>query len=265
MFKKTHFIIGYQGNKREECPEILKYINENDGLKDIKIISEPYAGTASLSCYISKLYPKKYKYILNDTDEDLIRLYNILKDEEQLKKFIEEINKFCFKENGDFLTKEEYLKIENKFNKWFIHRKYCSLRPGLYPIQKKPNKLKIDEILKLEIIRFLKNEDVEFSNRDGVEFIKENEENKDIIFFLDPPYLLSHNSTYYQLPEYERDNNIYEYFFKNNDKIKFKFFIVVEDSWIIKLLFSNYKKTSYNKSYSNFKKKKTIHAIYSNF
>jgi site-specific DNA-adenine methylase len=262
MFKKNHFIIGYQGNKRGECKEILDYIIDKKGLKDIQTIAEPYAGTSALSCYISKLYPKKYKYILNDTDEHLINLYNILKDEEQLRDFINEINNLVFLENGDFIKKEDYLKIENPFYKWFIHRKFYSLRPGLYPIQKKPVKLNIENILKLEIIRFLKNEDVELSHMDGVEFIK-TRNNNDIIFILDPPYLLSHNSTYYELPLINK--NIYEYFYLNKNKINFKFLFIVENSWIIKLLFEEFNNYSYKKKYSNFEKKTTTHAIYSNF
>ena len=47
---------------------------------------------------------------------------------------------------------------------------------------------------------------------------------------------------------------------KNNAFIAF----ILEDIFIIKLLFQKYKTYKYNKNYNGFNKKKTIHSIYIN-
>ena len=83
MAGRTHFVMSYPGNKRTEIKEILKDID----LSNIKYIVEPFCGTSALSYAISKMYPNKFKYVLNDNNDKLIKLYEIMKDEHKTKMF----------------------------------------------------------------------------------------------------------------------------------------------------------------------------------
>ena len=47
---------------------------------------EPFCGTSAMSVSLSMKYPKRFKYILNDFDENLIALYNMMNNAEELKK-----------------------------------------------------------------------------------------------------------------------------------------------------------------------------------
>ena len=67
---KNHFIFSYAGNKRNEVEQIFDKID----LKDIDTIIEPFCGSSAMSYYLSTLYPKKFKYILNDNSKEI---YNI--------------------------------------------------------------------------------------------------------------------------------------------------------------------------------------------
>jgi len=133
---RNHFIIPYIGNKREEVETI--YNNIKNYIDDKKIIIEPFCGTSAISYYISLKQPKKYKYILNDHDKNLMDLYKIMTDEEALKNFIDEINIRCW-EDDNFIDKETYLNLINKDDVygWFIKNKIYNRLPGLYP---PPNK-----------------------------------------------------------------------------------------------------------------------------
>ena len=70
---KNHFYMGYAGNKRNEIPFIYDYLN----FDNITTIIEPYAGTCSISYYIST---KKsgLKYILNDNNKYLLEMFYFL-------------------------------------------------------------------------------------------------------------------------------------------------------------------------------------------
>ena len=258
---KNHFIFGYAGNKRMECEKIYNLFNEHKILENKEYIIEPFCGTSAISCYISMKHPKKYKYILNDNNENLIELYKILNDDEQLKIFIEKINNLCFNDKNirddKFINKDEYISIINNDDiyGWFITNKYYNIRPGLYPVNYKLKKLNYEDIIKLGIVKFLKEEDIKFYNIDGIDIIKKYEGDKNLLI-LDPPYLHSTNS-FYRDPKL----NIYEYLYFNN-KIK-NIIAILNDFWVIDLLFRKYKKLSYEKIYQ-ITKKKTIHNIYYN-
>ena len=110
------------------------------------------------------------------------------------------------------------------------------------------------------IVNFLRNEDVEILNIDGLELINQYEDNKEVLFFIDPPYIQSCNMFYLNpgIKIYEWVYNI-DLQFKNSTYI-----FCLENMWIIQILFKKYKLlTSYNKKYSNHKTNQTIHAVYS--
>jgi site-specific DNA-adenine methylase len=253
---KNHFIFPWNGNKRMEVENIVEKINLSD---DITTVIEPYCGSSAFSVYLSKLYPKKYKYIINDIDENLIKLYNYIKnDDQKIQDLINDVMK-------SIKNKDDYLKIisksyENKFISWFISNKIYNVRPGLYNLNYKYNDEKKLKFKDYEIFKFLIDEDVEILNIDGIDLIKKYFESEKNLIFIDPPYLDSCNDFYSD----KRNTNIYEYI-SNNNLIKKKSFIllVLEETWIIKLLFKNYFSVRYSKVYQ-FSKKKTFHILITN-
>lgn len=253
---KNHFFTSYFGNKRNECGNIYEQLNNK--LDDVEYIIEPFCGSSAISYYISLKHPKKFKYILNDNNKHLMECYKIFKDEIKLNKFIDDLNKLVVG-----LNKEKYLSIikENTPEGWFIkHKLYC-IRPGLYPIDydlKKNKDFKI--LLDTPIINFLRTEDIEFKNGDAVQLISQYKDNDKALIILDPPYVQLNNDFYL-----EGDTNIYEYLYSNNIKdMNSKILLILEDNWIIKLLFPDTVKQTYNKIYQT-NKKKTSHIIVSNF
>jgi site-specific DNA-adenine methylase len=248
---KNHFIMSYSGNKRDEVETIINYINLN-----VETIVEPYCGTSAMSCYISTIYPLKYKYILNDNNNEIIKLYNLMKDETELNEFIDNINKLCFDENNNFISKEKYKDLINLggLNGWFIGRKFYNITSGLYPI-KPPAKLNKDNINNLPIIKFLRTENITITNNDAIETIKNNN-NINTLILCDPPYLDTHNKTYYN----NYNMNIYEWF-TFNKSILINCYFILENMWIIKLLFRDCEINEYDKTYSGHKKKKVKHCV----
>ena len=246
---KNHFIIPYAGNKREEVEEVYKILLDNKALnEDIKIILEPYCGTSALSYYISTLNPKKYKYILNDNCQELIEIYQIMQDNDKLKEFIDKINNMCFIDDV-FICKEKYTKILNEKTvySYFIKNKYYNIRPGIYQINNSTKRLEFDKVLKIPILHFLQTEDITFTSKNALEILLENN-NKNCLSLLDPPYLSASNDMYEN-----SFTNIYEWVFYNK-KILINSCFILENIWIIKLLFTSCKIIEYNKTYRGKKK-----------
>ena len=253
---KNHFIFGYFGNKRNEVEKIYDNIN----LDKITTIIEPFCGSQAFSYYIYTKHPNKFKYVLNDNDHRLIELMNLLKDVDKTKEFENNINKILFPNEDEIpLTKEQYMNIEEPLYKYFIHHKYKSIRPSLYPTKS------IDSIKKINLsdhpfIKFIRNEDVIYTCRDGLDIYDEYKNKKDCLMFIDPPYLMSENGWYKNAKL-----NIYEYLSKNEiKKEKSKIYLCLEANWIIKLLFKNHNTIYYEKKYNNNKHRQTEHILISN-
>jgi 16S rRNA G966 N2-methylase RsmD len=186
----------------------------------------------------------------------LINLYDVGSKEEELDKLVLKLNEFS-KDNN----KEKYNKIikEDKFENWFYKNKFYCLKPGLYPIDEKRQKTNFSNIKKAPIIKFLMEEDIELYEEMGEDLIELYKNNTKALIFLDPPYLQSCNDFYL-----ESRVNIYEYLSINTiDKMEATILLCLENNWIIKLLFNNFIKSSYNKKYE-MTKKRTTHLIISN-
>ena len=250
---KNHFFFPYTGNKREEVEIITKQIESK--LDNIETIVEPFCGSAAFSYYISSKYPNKYKYVLNDNDNNLIELLNTVKDTTKFNKLVDELSKAL--ENID---KEKYLTIikQKTFLSYVLSHFVYALRPGLFPT--KDRKIKsIDNFTKAPIVNFLRNEDITISNIDAGEIFKMYNNQKTTLIFLDPPYIEVENGNY-KNPVF----NIYEHLYYNPIKNEEAFIVLVlELTWIIKMLFKDEVKYTYEKIYRN-THKKTTHAIISN-
>ena len=78
--------MAYAGNKRNEVEGLYNEIK--DQLNDIETIIEPFCGSSVFSYYLSLKHPKNFKYILNDNNKKLIKIYKIMKDEDLMNDFI---------------------------------------------------------------------------------------------------------------------------------------------------------------------------------
>lgn len=249
---KNQYFMSYPGNKRNEVNNIESILN----IDGISAVVEPYCGSCAISYYLWTKYPN-LKYILNDNNQYLKELYDICRDDAKIEKFEKDFNDQMNYIDND---KTRYLEVVKKkdFVSWFIGHKYFNLRPGLFPQGKPMNKtIKINQF---PIYNFFRSANIEYTCTDAFEIYNKYKNDDDKIIILDPPYFSSYNDFYY-----DNSLNIYEYFYNNNiDKEKARIYLVLENSWIIKLLFANNKKhDEYNKQYQT-SKKKTSHIIISN-
>jgi site-specific DNA-adenine methylase len=218
-------------------------------------------GSCALSYYLSTMHPKKFKYIINDTDENLITLVTIMKDKEKLTQFTATINEVV----KTILDKESYNKLtkknDDKFLGWFISNLIYNFHAGLYNPKYKP---RVYDFSNIGIVQFLQNENVVILNKDGYQVFTDNMNDKTTLMFIDPPYLMSQNLQY-NLTNTIGYGNIYEYCSENNIKtLKSRILFCLEDNWIIRLLYKKHIKTTHVKQYST-TRKKTNHLIIANF
>ena len=250
---KNQFFFPYAGNKRNEVQNLLTYI-ESCNFDNIKTIIEPFCGTSALSYYISTKYPHKFNYILNDSNNKLIEFYKLVQDEEAFRQFNIDLNVKV----QTIINKDIYMEIknENTLISWFIMNKVCSYCPGLYKLNYKAKEY---DLLSCPIVQFLRNENIQFSNTDGSEILTRYQNDSHSVIFIDPPYL-SNCNTFYK----NHCTNIYEFIHNHPiNKMNALIILVLEDNWIIKLLFSNDIKETYNKQYEK-SRKKTTHLLISN-
>jgi hypothetical protein len=247
---KNHFYIPYAGNKRNEINIFYNNIN----FDNIGTIVEPYCGSCAMSYYIWTKKPN-LKYILNDANTFLKDMYDIIKDDDRCLEFETNINNLIssFKNN-----KNKYLEVIDKQKTlygWFIANKIYSIRPGLFPKDKNyKEQIKLSDY---PIYNFFKNGNIEFTSEDGLVCYAKYKNDETNLLLLDPPYINSCNYFYNNI-----DNNTYEYFYKNHiNKEKAKIYLILEDIWIIRLLFNeNPKLETYEKKYE-MTKKKTNHIV----
>ena len=222
---KNHFIMSYAGNKRNEVADLVKELD----FDKITTIVEPYCGTAAFSWYVSTLYPGKFRYVLNDNSDELQELYRIMQNETLFEKLIADATAL-----NEGLTLEKYKKIKAKkdFMAWFYANTSYNFRVGCYPITGPKNYEKIRDA---PIIQFLRNENVQFTQLDGVAVYEKYKTDPDVLLFLDPPYISSCNDFYSAA-----SGNIYEYLFVHSiDEERAKIVLILENIWIIQLLFKD--------------------------
>ncbi len=90
---------------------------------------------------------------------------------------------------------------------------------------------------------------------DAIKVYEQFKNNKECIIIMDPPYVSTTTNFYY-----DYNMNIYEYLYNNNiTNEKAKIYLILENIWIIKLLFQhNFILFEYDKQYIQSRKKKTI-------
>ena len=254
---KNHFYISYTGNKREE----VETIYNNLDFEGIDTIIEPFCGSQAMSYYIS-LNKKGLKYIFNDNNKLLKEMYEIMIDDEKIKEFEKLFNETL---NYIYNDKEKYNEVVNRHGtqsllSFFISHKVYTFRPFICPpINNREWNYKIN-LKTCPIYNFYKNNDIEFYDDDWLKIYLKYKDCSNCLFLFDPPYLSTCNDFYL-----DSSVNVYEYFFNNPiDKEKAKIYLILENIWIIKLLFKNNEFIIYNKNYNGYKKKKAEHIIIKN-
>ena len=255
---KNHFLISYAGNKKDETADIIEAIN----FDKIENIIEPFCGSSAISYNIWLKYGDKFKYFLNDYDEELINVYNLLKE-----KDVEEIENEVNKIKDEIKTKDDWIKKLNEYKQtkniflYIFFIKYSSMgRLGFYKKEKIPKiKFKISEEQK-KFIKFIKEPYVEITNNDWLDVFNKYKDDKKSIFIFDPPYMFSENGFYLSK---KSENNVYEYFYKNT-KHKSNIYFILENIWINEAIFKNLKNIKTYKKMYELSKKKTEHIIYYN-
>lgn len=262
----NHFIIAYAGNKRKE----YQYFKSKVNLDNIENIIEPFAGSCAISFNIWLEYGDKFNYYLNDNCENIYDLYKLIRDEEP-QDILNKLNEIKQTING----KEDYNKLFKKnfknskqrdkdnfniFEYIVIHKGY-SIRVGLFNEKRfnKDAKIKFNK-LQLKFFEFLKSPNVFISLGDWSSIFDKFKDDDKSLIFLDPPYLQSCNDYYL-----DKTINIYEYLTKNNiDNFKSHIYLILEDNWIIKIIFNNNNAMmDYDKTYQQ-TKRKTTHILYKN-
>jgi hypothetical protein len=242
--------MSYNGNKRNEVPHIFPLLD----LTNITTIVEPFCGTCAFSFYVSLQKPN-LTYVLNDNNIYLKQMYDIIKNDQLLSNFENEVNTLI----DTIKNKEDYKTIVKKDDiiSWFIKNKYYCIHPGLYPADKE---FKHVIMQNHPIVNFFKNNNIIYTCDNAINIYKNYKNKQDALIFLDPPYINTSNSFYID-PEL----NIYEYLYNNNIQIEeASIYLILENIWIIQLLFKeNNQLFIYNKKYEK-SKKKTTHIIISN-
>lgn len=255
---KNHFLYSYNGNKKDESVNIIEAINF-DGIKNIV---EPFCGSSALSYNIWLKYGDKFKYFLNDYDENLFNVYKLLKENDA--EYIEnEINKI----KEQVQTKEDWTKKVNEYKEtknillYIFIKKYSNMgRFGFWCLKMPISKFKITDEQK-NFIKFIKESYVEIINNDWVDVFNKFKDDKKTIFIFDPPYMFSENGFYLSKKSH---NNVYEYFYKNTIKLKSHIYFILENVWINEAIFKNFKNIKTYKKMYELTKKNTEHIIYYN-
>ena len=248
----SQFIFSYPGNKRNE----FKFIKDSLKLDSIKNIIEPFCGTSSMSFNIWLEHKNKFNYYLNDNSKKLYNVYKLIKEEEP-NIILEKINSI----KNSIKNKDDFLKIyKSDYNiyEYITIQKISSFRFGLY---KEPTKTDFKFTkLQLQFFEFINSPNVFIFNDDWFNIFNNFKDDNESLILFDPPYLSLCND-YYE----NKTINIYEYLNKNNINIfKSHIYLILEDIWIIKLLFkTNNIICDYYKKYET-SKKETRHILISN-
>ena len=230
---KNHFIFSYVGNKRNETQNFINNIK----LDNIKNIIEPFCGSSAISFATWLEHQDKFNYHLNDSDKQLIEVYNIMKNEtiEEIENNVNEFSK-NIKNKDDWLY--ELKNNDRTIYSYIFFKKFSGLgRYGFYPNDKKNvYNFKITKETR-QFIEFLKQPYVHIAHGDWFEVFEPFKNDETALFMIDPPYIMSCNDFYS-----DRKLNMYQYFYDNKiESNKSHIYLILEDHWILRMLFANNK------------------------
>jgi len=251
--------ISRMGNKYRHIKHFINYIP-----KDYNTYIEPFVGSGSLLLYL-----KPKKWIINDLNNDIMNLWNIIKENpsyliNKLKLFANKYLKYTKHEDKIIFLKKETEKLNNmkeskdKTILWLILNKlsYMSVLQiindkYMYSRTNNPNNypgiFKINYYNLLNNINsYLNNSKGSIYNTDYKNILKKAKENDFI--FLDPPYIDFDNSGY-KYNKTEKLNNKFLIELRNEvkklDSKNIKWMMTQDDSKEVKEIFKEYKIRKY--------------------
>jgi site-specific DNA-adenine methylase len=258
------FILNYTGTKFLESKKLDTLNIDYD---KFDTIIEPFGGSFGFSRYLwSEKNLKNKKFIVYDVDKELIDFYNHVKNlliNNKFQEFIDEYNKI-----QDTIN-EKYVDIEKKYvcgadqkylrsfindieNKYLLYMtKHNVLNCVLKKSVKKEKLDFLDMIVKTEFIN------KQFEEIDITSFDKEK-----TLIYLDPPYMMTDNTTYKCKFGTDELNNIFQQIFKLLDENNTIF--VHQHNFLLDYILKKKMLLSYDKIYSA-TKRKTMHNVYGNF
>lgn len=256
MSNKNHFFYSYRGNKRNEANDII----DNMDFNNIDNIIETFCGSSAISFHIWMKYGDKFNYYLNDNSKSLMMIYDLFKNE-NLEKINEELANIDNQiSNKDEWNKHFKIAPETPYKELFYLKFSTFGRKGFYPMDRKAKKEFKPSITQELFIKFINAPYVFITCGDWFEVFDKHSNNPKSLIIFDPPYINTCNDFYL-----EKTLNVYQYFYDNKiETFKSHIYLILEDMWMIRLLFNNNKiLKKYDKKYE-LSKKKTSHIIIKN-
>ncbi len=175
MSLNTKPLFSYAGNKDKEWDEIDEVLPD---LTQITTVVEPFGGSFSLTRHLYSEYPE-IKFTVNDNDEQLISVYNTMKDPELNETVISELQQL-----EATITKKKYDEIKKKTD--VTNSLFCRLYGGMhgqFPLKQKCINYE-------KVASFTDYGEINFTCEDGYEMIDQCcKDDPQLFLFLDPPYV----------------------------------------------------------------------------
>lgn len=256
----NHFIISWGGNKRRE----FKYIENHLSLDNKINIIETFCGSSAISFNIWLKHGNKFNYYLNDLDDDLFKIYEVIKNDD-INELYDKLNSIISISNTKETFKEmvKLYKNDNDIYKRIALLQLAFRSNSLRGIDSKSlnkNNIKATKQKSL-FFDFIKSPNVFITNDDWYDCYNRHKDDNQSLFIFDPPYINSDNIHFYK--KTCRNLNIYDKLDEiKNDKASSIFIIEKIDK--IEELFKNWNiLIEYDKMYA-IKQRKTKHIVYSN-
>lgn len=219
--KNDRPLFSYAGNKDRE----MAYIHEclQPLLDGVGVVVEPFGGSFALTRHLHGGHPE-IQFIVNDIDQDLISIYNTMKDPVQNLEVVQEL-----KQLHESVDPESFKRIKKtKTVPCMLFGRVYGGFQGLYP-------LKAKRINYENVAKFSHYEDITFTNEDGYGLIEKYKDNEHAFLFLDPPYVGVCNRFYnaplhYKLFEMLKDFKTW----------KCKFLLILDDNVLTRTFAEHY-------------------------
>ena len=233
---KVDLLLRYSGGKYYALKQLSKFWLENK----YEAYLEPFFGGGSV--FWTK--PKAKVNWINDYDKDLIDFLKFIKNNDNLKKLLNRIDK------EKTPTKERHLEVKNidksdalmkAFKYFYLNRTSFSGKMnnphwGFRPIRSLP----IDRWHERLIPCSKKLKNVKITNLSFEEILKNNLNRKDALIYLDPPYFKPPKNSHYKISFEKKDHLKLLSYIK---KMKTKFFLSYDDDPEIKKMYKDFRIT----------------------
>lgn len=252
---KDCILFGRLGNKQNDIKHFKIFLP-----MDCKNVIEPFGGTFAVTRIVYK--DDKYNKYVNDNDEILFKIYQNPLEYAELSNKLNDYAKECLNEYGKvifnkFMEKVNADKlIDESLLEYWKNEKI--IRGQMVKYRKSSSFDKMIELMKK----------INFSCDNYLDIINKFKNDKSSFIFLDPPYLFSDNSSYSKQKRKDgedmTDMIIDILKIMKDKKTKCKILLIINDMKMLRTLYGNLVKGSYEKLYQ-LGKRKNNHLIIANY